>query len=149
MSLCYIFTLDVYFKNSNKFDRLTEIEFSLKKLVEAVKELNESFVQKHMASSVPTTVKPTTRRSSSYHSHRRKFPSTAKKRGTTHDIESSELNLTPQEIIEVKEQIREINNMEEIKNVAIYGPPVNNTTVIVLQVRSICDSQQSKFICKR
>ena len=69
-------------------------------------------------------------------SKRRKKPVRVKKfRGVTHEVGSSELNLLPEDITNVKEEIRKRNEEQEIRNTDTFGAPESDTTLVVIQVR--------------
>nr|XP_045615364.1 alpha-1,6-mannosyl-glycoprotein 2-beta-N-acetylglucosaminyltransferase-like [Procambarus clarkii] len=52
----------------------------------------------------------------------------------THEVDPLEVSLTEEEVASVKEQIKQVNDDQEILNQHIFGPVVPNTSVLLVQV---------------
>ncbi|KAK3868998.1 hypothetical protein Pcinc_025659 [Petrolisthes cinctipes] len=55
-------------------------------------------------------------------------------RGVSHDVDSKEVSLTKENIARIKKQLEAENKLQKIYNVNRYGPVLNNTSILLVQV---------------
>ncbi|XP_076058360.1 uncharacterized protein LOC143035313 [Oratosquilla oratoria] len=59
-----------------------------------------------------------------------------KNKGLSHDEDTQEVSLGPEEILRIRQQIEKLNEAQKILNLGRYGPVQPNTTVLLVQVHN-------------